>query len=468
MKTDAFRFLTEQPRQFGELLAYCEPLRSDFGTVWKCWTSEQPAKAPVFYVLEYIWACSFGNSVVTMRLLPALLGLLQLPAYFWLGMELFRSKTCAWLMVALQAISPIAVLYGQEAREYSAYTAMLAIVCAAFLRTSRLPSTRNWFLYGLTLTASFYVSFLTTFLVAAQFAFLIARREFKQLRAFIVTVVGATILFSPWIWLNIPKFIHGYHDHVVLAKKVGFVEWLDLVLCNYWMPLFYPGEAFLPHIPWRQKIMGLCATFYSLYKIGCASSYRGPAFLIWLLIAGSAPFICIDLTSGGIRATIVRYMLHVHLVVISCVAFAFAVHGDWKSSWKRRAIWWFAFISLCVVCIDSTLSISNTHTTILKLVDLRQRLRPLANELNRSQQPATLISDLGLTNHVQMFALCRIVKPKTKLIFVRELTLSDIPADLDQFYLFAPNPAFSRSLEQTGYALYPIGTTVFYRVRKVK
>ncbi len=465
-KPEAFRFLIERPRQFGELLTYCAPCQ-DFTKVWKCWTTEQPAKTPIFYILEYFWVITFGDSTVTMRLLPALFGLLQLPAYFWLGMELFRSRTCAWLMVALQAISPVAILYAQEARDYSLYTATLALVCATFLHAVRISTKRNWFLYGLALTVSLYSCFLTNFAVAAQLIFLIARRQFKQLRQFIIAVAGASFLFSPWIWLNLPKLIHGYPDHTVLNKRLEFLNWLDLVLCNYWMPVFYPGKFLMPHLWWLNKFTGLAATYYSLYKIGRVYNHPGPAFLISLVAVGSAPYIIYDLISGGIRATIVRYMIHVHLVVVSCIAYAFAANGDWQNSWKKRVTWFAVFIGFCMIAIDSTLSISTSHTTILKLVDLEQKLRPLADDINRQPQPATVVSALGLTNHVQMFALSRAVKPETRLIFAKELTLKDMPDGVDKFYLITPTPELVDGLKQSGYELQPIRPdSKFWKVRR--
>ncbi len=455
-KFDAFQFLCEHPRRFGELLVYCEPLRDGFATVWKCWTTEQPAKAPLFYVLEYCWACSLGGTVVIMRLLPALLSLLQLPAFYWLGIEIFKSRTTAWLMVALIAISPIAVLYAQEARDYSLYTAMIAFVCAAFLKAVRTQSKQNWLLYTFILIVSLYTSFLIVLPVGAQFAFLIVRRNYKQLREFTFCTVGAAILFSPWIWLNMPHFINGYVDHDCLKRTEPFLCWVGDVLCSYWMPLFYPGEVFLPYQQHRQKIIGLGAVLYSFYKIVRARFYPGPTFLILLLVVGSAPFMVMDLTTGGVRATIVRYMLHVLVVVISCVAYAFSSHCDWNGSWKKALAWWCVFIGFCLCTIDSTLSISTSHTSFLKMVTIDSELRPLADRLNRAQQPATVVADLGITNHVQMFALCRLVKPETKLIFVLKLALKDIPTNLNEFYLFSPTPEFVEVLQKSDYEMKPI------------
>lgn len=453
-KHDAYLFLTKQPRQFGELISYCEPLKNGFATVWTCWTREQPEKAPLFYILEYFWACALGGSVVTMRLLPALLSLLQLPAFFWFGVELFGSRTAAWLMVALVAISPTAVLYAQEAREYSLYTAMIAFVCAAFLRAVKDPSRRNWLQYAFILTVSLYTSFLILFSVIAQFSFLLLRRKYDALRALGLCNAFAAVLFTPWLSVNLSHFLSGYSDLAWVSKPKTFLAWVDGVFCNYWMPIFFSGEVFLPYQQHRQKVMGIAVVLYSFYKVARARSHTGPLFLISLLLVGSAPFIVMDLVVGGFRATVVRYMIHVHVVVISCVAYMLSSYTNWNGSWKKTLLWYCAFIGLCIFTADSTLSNAVTHTSFFKMVAVDQKLRPLAYKLNEGKQPSTLVAAVtGNTNHVQMFALCRIVKPETRLIFVHGLTLESLPMDVDQFYLFNPIPEFVDILKNSGFTM---------------
>lgn len=462
-KIDGKWFLYAQPRQFAELITYCEPLKNDFARVWFCWGDEQPEKAPLFYILEYFWACAFGNAVFTMRLLPAILSLLQLPAYFWFGIELFGSRTAAWLMTALIAVSPTAILWAQEAREYGLYTALIAFSCTAFLKVMKTPSKQNWLLYGGILIVSLYTSFLTAFVVAAQLAFLILKRKYDQLATFAKWNLAAMFLLTPWVLVNVPHITAGYEPLYWMAKCKDRGLWLTGLLGGGWMPLFYPGHYAL-HIYSDQKMtLGLGAFFYSLYQVFRLRSYPGPLFLLLLLLVTSFPFVGTDLLLDGIRALILKYMTHIHVVLIASVAFAFALHTDWKGIWYRQLLWWFVLISFFLISIDSSLSITTTHTSFLKRLTYGQNLRPIADELNRHSpggNPATIITEISPNNQIQMFALSRIVKPEVKVILVEKFTLKSIPSEHGALYLFNPQPDFVRELQQSGYVLTPLKDSI--------
>jgi uncharacterized membrane protein len=89
-----------------------------------------------------------------MRLLAVIFGVLALPAMYWLGLELFRSRGAAALAAAFLAISPVAVLYSQEFREYSLWTVAILVMSALFLRAVRSMTPRSWLWFAGLLTIS--------------------------------------------------------------------------------------------------------------------------------------------------------------------------------------------------------------------------------------------------------------------------------------------------------------------------
>jgi uncharacterized membrane protein len=113
-------FLSPQIRRIEEVQKY-QHLNSEktLSDTIKSLATEDSQHPPIYYVLARFWAQLFGDSVILMRILPALISLLVFPCIYWLCLELFESSLTGWFAVGLMAISPLQVLYAQEAREYS-------------------------------------------------------------------------------------------------------------------------------------------------------------------------------------------------------------------------------------------------------------------------------------------------------------------------------------------------------------
>lgn len=80
---------------------------------------EHPEHPPLYYIYSWGWQKIFGSSIAATRSLSVLFSLLVFPSLYWLCWELFNSTTIAWMAIAITAISPVHIIYAQEAREYS-------------------------------------------------------------------------------------------------------------------------------------------------------------------------------------------------------------------------------------------------------------------------------------------------------------------------------------------------------------
>jgi len=107
-----------------------------FSDVWKSLSTE-PEHAPGYYVLAWLWGKVFGWDPGVMRSLSAIIGLIQIPAAFWLGCELCGTVWGGVLAAILIGLSPLQVEYGQELREYSLYASMFLLSSASFLKAKR-------------------------------------------------------------------------------------------------------------------------------------------------------------------------------------------------------------------------------------------------------------------------------------------------------------------------------------------
>jgi uncharacterized membrane protein len=206
--------------------------------------AEDPQHPPGYYLLAHLWAEFFGTSPLALRSLPALFGVLLLPCVFWLSLELFESKPIAAVAVALTAVSPIFVLYAQEAREYSLWAVMIALSSVAFLRASRSTGSGSgsgngnssgngsgsgssngrgngngngngngsaaWSAYCVSLVLGLYVYPLTALLALGHGVFLFFRDGFRWTHAtgaYLLSLGVAVAAFAPWVVVTLR--VHG-------------------------------------------------------------------------------------------------------------------------------------------------------------------------------------------------------------------------------------------------------------------
>jgi uncharacterized membrane protein len=117
---------------------------------------EDPQHPPIYFVLARLWMYWFGNSVAVIRSVSALISLLVFPCIYWLCIELFESSLVGWVAVALSAVSPVFVVFAQEAREYSLLMVAILLSSAALLRAMRVKTKASWIVYAATVAFGLY------------------------------------------------------------------------------------------------------------------------------------------------------------------------------------------------------------------------------------------------------------------------------------------------------------------------
>ena len=164
--------------------------------------AEDPQHPPLYYLAGRLWVQFFGDSPAAVRSLAAVFGVLALPLVYWLCLEVFASEGTALVCVALVAVSPFFVLYSQEAREYSLWTAMLVLDACVFLRASRAGRSPAWIAYAAITAAALYVYPLTGLVAIGFGAFLFVRdraRFTSALAGWLIGSLAALAAFLPWL-----------------------------------------------------------------------------------------------------------------------------------------------------------------------------------------------------------------------------------------------------------------------------
>lgn len=79
---------------------------------------------PLYFVLAHLWMKLFPSTgeyvdLQAARSLPALFGVISIPAIYYLGKVAFNSRLVGQLSAAMMAVSPYAIFLAQEARHYT-------------------------------------------------------------------------------------------------------------------------------------------------------------------------------------------------------------------------------------------------------------------------------------------------------------------------------------------------------------
>ncbi|MGF1519721.1 MAG: glycosyltransferase family 39 protein [Nodosilinea sp.] len=170
--------------------------------------ADHPEHPPLYYLLAHGWARLFGATVGGYRAIAAVFGAIALLAVFWLGRHLFPSTpTTAWIATALFAVSPVQLIYSQEAREYSLWVVGLLLAHGALVRSLRLGTPFSWLAYGLTLGLSWYGSLMTALLVLSHWGVMALGQQPRRAWAGFVLSQGLGLaLFSPWLWILVQQW----------------------------------------------------------------------------------------------------------------------------------------------------------------------------------------------------------------------------------------------------------------------
>ncbi len=157
------------------------------------------------YAIFHGWGLATGTSAFTMRLLPALVNLLGIPAVYVLGRRLTktagRAEGVGLLAALLFALHPFEIWHAQDARNNAIWAGLSAVTMCIGVMALEKPSRQRWTLYGLcaVLTANmfyFELLFLTTFGV---YVFLARRRQFRE-----------------WVMAALPAFVTSIASFVIL------------------------------------------------------------------------------------------------------------------------------------------------------------------------------------------------------------------------------------------------------------
>lgn len=412
---------------------------------------EDPQHPPLYYILSHLWERLWGDAdpVNVTRSLSVIFSLLVFPAAYWLCLELFESSLTGWVAIALLAISPLHVLYAQEAREYSLWTALVLFSSAAFLQAMRRSNWRTWSLYGLTLILSFYTALFSGLVALANAVYVVLNNRSYSLslagfrlekRAIAYGVISALAIaaFSPWIYFLVVSSAALKASTSWITVSLPFVIVLKMWFINL-TRIFVDVDLnpFDAHHPFVYLALTpvLLLELYSLYFLCRTTPKRVWAFILTLLTIPILAMALPDLISGGQRSTVTRYLLPCFLGLELAIAHLLTTQMLSRNISRRCAGKFLAIAAVLVGIISCTLS-SQSDTWWNKVVSYHHP--QIARILNASDRPL-LISDAYGINPVNIVSLSYLVNDRVKFLLLPEVSvvpqIPNIPSGFEPLFL---------------------------------
>lgn len=412
---------------------------------------------PLYYVLLRFWAQLVGTTPAIVRGFSALLSLLMFPAVYWLCLELFESQLSGWIALALFAVSPVHLVYAQEARQFGIWIALALFCSALLLRALRVPSRLNWVLYGLSMLVSFYTALFSACIALSHVAhtlLLDPDNRFDKIPPYLgkrtlyccLALLAKAILFLPWTYF------------IITAREAldATLDWTSIALpflLNVQISIFNFSSAFVDLHPdntiaYVFVVPVLVLQGYALYSLLQNAPKRVWIFIFTFFGGTAAIFGLPDLFLGGQRFIVHRYLLpcivSLQLAVVylltTCLS---ADRRSWKFNLGRSA-----FIFSIVLGIFSCGAYARADTWWNKT--LNYNYPQLAERVDASDRPL-IISDSRGYHPESLVSLCYLIRPQTQLLLLSpktaSLPVSAIPGTVKTIYLFNLPASFQQELE---------------------
>jgi uncharacterized membrane protein len=411
--------------------------------------TKDPQHPPTYYMMVRLGMHWFNNPVVVSRGVAALISLLVFPCIYWLCLELFGSSLIGWVAIALMTVSPVHVVFAQEAREYSLWMVAILLSSALLLRAMRLQTKVSWVTYAVSLAFGLYSFPLVGLTAIGHFIYVatIARfRWSKTVAAYLLATLVGILAFAPWIWVILNGLSQARSSTSWSSTQVSLLRLVKSWAGNISRVFFDINlDAKAPAIYTIPSVLILLTLAgYAVYFICREAPKQVSLFILILIGVPALTFILPDLIVGGMRSTVPRYLIPCYLGILLMVAYLIG-NQIVSSHLFQQKFWQFiatllisAGIVSCIVSSNSQVwwnkSPSNINVQIAKMIN--QTERPL------------LVSTFYESNGGELLSLSYLLDKKVQLQLVSEPNIPKIPQGFSDIFIFSPSQNLKFGIEK--------------------
>ena len=292
----------------------------DWLAIWQ--GSARDVHPPLYYELLHGWSLIFGNSVLALRSLSAVCGVLVVALGYKITLRISKNFPLALLAFLFLALNPFLVRYSQEARMYGVLGVFLLIAMYGLIMVvENTKDIKGYLLYIVGITAGLYTHYFTALVVISFWLYVIyiyfrSKKDRISLltnwRWWVANVL-ALVLFMPWVPSMIKQFTR--------AQGLGWLPKASLFTFNdtFWQFFtFTDAHRIWQPVYWAIPLVALVVIFYTAIK-----DRTKQRFSVMLILFTLLPIFM------AIAVSFVRPLFHERYFVFSaiglCILIAFAL-----------------------------------------------------------------------------------------------------------------------------------------------
>ena len=438
---------------------------------------------PIYYLLTRLAMQWFGSSTAVTRGVAAGISLLVFPSIYWLCLELFRSPIVGAIAMSLVAVSPLHILYAQEARQYSLFTVTILISSIALLKalprqeesSSQKKNWGNWGIYAATVSFNLYSHLISLLVVLGHGIYILILHGRKQFFKYLIALGLGLMSLTPWIvlyFLNSNK-IGGWIARDISLGTLVQRWFINLTTVFFDLHVIYKQRIFdvetgqdmaLNSGNVSRSLMLLIFIFvgYCLYFL-CRHRPK-PVWLFVLTLMGTTGLALMlpDIISGGQRSGIARYLIPCYLGIQLAVADAIAHHITPNITPNKnrpvisvnplqQKLWQGIFISLITLGIISSSMSMEAETWWHKYSSYYNP--EVAQIINQTDRPLVISSQKRVS---RITSLSYKLNPEVKILLIKNRQIPAIDGAFKNLFVFRPSAELYQAFEENpNYQLIP-------------
>ena len=312
--------------------------------------SARDVHPPLYYELLHFWTTVFGKSVLAIRSLSLVAGMLIVALGYQVVYMIIKKRNIALLASLLLALNPFLIRYSQEARMYGILGVFLLVAIIGIIKI--VNDSKNWagyILYAIGVSAGLYTHYFTALAVIA-FWFYVISIYFGKVKIRLITDwrwwlanIFAALIFLPWVPSMIRQFTR--------AQGLGWLSKASIRTFNDTIWQFFTftdARQIWQIIYWLIPILLLGAIVYVCYKDKTSEKFSRLLMLFTII-----PIIL------AITISFVKPIFHERYFAFSAIGFcmilALAIH---YAAEKRRYL---AITATILIVLIQLVGIRNVY-----------------------------------------------------------------------------------------------------------
>jgi len=398
---------------------------------------EDSQHPPLYYLIVRLWVQKFGSSVAAIRSLSALISLIAFPCIYWLCLELFESSLVGLVALTLLAVSPIHVLFAQEARQYSLWTVTILLSSASLLRAMRLNTTFSWGIYAITLALNLYTFLLSGLVAIGHLIYVFITDNFqlsKRFLNYLLASIAGILIFTPWL-LSVISNSSRFQETTNWISKTDVTRWLliERWFLNFSRIFLDLGSDFGKPFTYISLIILLG---YSVYFLCRRCPKRVWLFVLTLIGSTALTLMLPDIIGKGVRSIVPRYLFPCYLGFNLAVAYLLATQIT-AVSFRKRRLWQIVMAVLLSGGVISCIISSQAKIWWLKGASFKQPVIPqVARIINQAAHPLVITSCEGTWPINDELYLSHLLASKVRLQLVIPPNMPQTSHSFSDVFLF--------------------------------